>query len=147
MLRACIIQGTQQVYVAALWYWGAAQTKLTSEGTLTSSTLLSNPIATAITTPIAVFMWACGLALYFGLPKYYRQSPGRVPSFYTSLLRRKIVLVGQILLLILRHKLTWMFSGSSLWLFYKTTGYQHHMDATGSICGQAPLFQLGVSLS
>ena len=47
---------------------------------------------TAITTPIAVFMWAIGLILFFGLPNYYRQEPGKIPSFYSSLYRRKIVL-------------------------------------------------------
>jgi len=33
-----------------------------------------------------------GLLLLFGLPTYYRQKPGKVPSFYKSLFRRKIVL-------------------------------------------------------
>ena len=32
------------------------------------------------------------LMMYYGLPTYYRQQPGLVPSFYVSLLRRKIVL-------------------------------------------------------
>jgi alpha-1,3-glucan synthase len=29
--------------------------------------------------------------VYFGLPNYYRQTPGKVPSFYKSLFRRKII--------------------------------------------------------
>lgn len=33
-----------------------------------------------------------GLIIYFGLPNYYRQTPGKVPSFYKSVFRRKIVL-------------------------------------------------------
>lgn len=39
-----------------------------------------------------MLLWAIGLLLIFGLPNYYRQSPGKVPSFYKSLFRRKIVL-------------------------------------------------------
>jgi alpha-1,3-glucan synthase len=37
-------------------------------------------------------MWAIGLVLYFGLPSYYRQTPGNTPSFYRSILKRKIIL-------------------------------------------------------
>ena len=39
-----------------------------------------------------MLLWAIGLLLIFGLPNYYRQKPGKVPSFYKSLFRRKIVL-------------------------------------------------------
>ena len=42
---------------------------------------------------IACLMWAVGVVLLIGLPKYYRQAPGHIPSFYTSLFRRKIILV------------------------------------------------------
>jgi hypothetical protein len=92
-LRACIIQGTQQLYVALLWYWGSSLTKLSTAGARTSSLVTSTRTVTAITTPIAVFMWALGLILFLGLPNYYHQSPGKVPSFYLALLRRKVVLV------------------------------------------------------
>lgn len=96
--RACVIQGTQQAYVVALWYWGSILTKETASG-LTSTLIpggvssVSNSIVmTLITVPIAVFMWVAGLILFFGLPDYYRQAPGAVPSFYSSLARRKIIL-------------------------------------------------------
>ena len=46
----------------------------------------------AICTPITIFLWGIGLIVYFGLPNYYRQTPGKVPSFYKSVFRRKIVL-------------------------------------------------------
>lgn len=42
--------------------------------------------------PIAVFLWVLGLLVFFGLPNYYRQTPGKVPSFYKSVSRRKIIL-------------------------------------------------------
>jgi len=38
-------------------------------------------------------MWAVGIVLLIGLPQYYRQAPGYIPSFYTSLFKRKIILV------------------------------------------------------
>lgn len=47
---------------------------------------------TAITIPIAFMLWAIGLILFAGLPSYYRQAPGAVPSFYSSIGRRKIIL-------------------------------------------------------
>jgi alpha-1,3-glucan synthase len=37
-------------------------------------------------------MWIVGAILFVGLPDYYRQAPGKVPSFLVSLFRRKIVL-------------------------------------------------------
>lgn len=46
----------------------------------------------AICLPIAVFLWAIGLLIFVGLPNYYRQTPGKVPSFYKSVFRRKIIL-------------------------------------------------------
>lgn len=52
----------------------------------------ANSWTSAICTPITVFLWTVGLLVYFGLPNYYRQTPGKVPSFYKSVFRRKIVL-------------------------------------------------------
>lgn len=42
--------------------------------------------------PIALFLWAVGIVLWLGLPDFYRQKPGAMPDFYSSILRRKIVL-------------------------------------------------------
>lgn len=90
--RACIIQGTQQVYIAALWYWGDALTALNNEGLGTSTLLTSRATLAAVTTPIAILLWVLGILLYFGLPNYYRQTPGKIPSFYRSFCRRKIII-------------------------------------------------------
>lgn len=30
--------------------------------------------------------------MFLGLPNFYRQTPGKVPSFYQSVMRRKIIL-------------------------------------------------------
>jgi alpha-1,3-glucan synthase len=47
---------------------------------------------TAILAPIAILFWAIGLIIFFGLPEYYKQAPGKIPSFYKAIIRRKIVL-------------------------------------------------------
>jgi len=91
--RACVIQGTQQIYVSALWYWGSSLSRQISSGVQTSSLISSMPTITAVTTPIAVFLWIIGILIFLGLPNFYRQKPGTVPSFYRAILRRKIILV------------------------------------------------------
>lgn len=90
--RACVIQGIQQVYIAALWYWGDSLTALNANGVGTSGLLTSRATLAAITTPLAVLLWAIGVVSYYGLPNYYRQVPGSTPSFYRSIWRRKIIL-------------------------------------------------------
>ena len=82
----------QQLYVVILWYWGSELTRLTTSGVKTRSLIAYGRGMTAITTPIAVIMFAIGAILYLGLPDYYRQRPGRIPSFYRSLTRRKVVI-------------------------------------------------------
>ncbi|KAJ6004274.1 hypothetical protein N7499_000343 [Penicillium canescens] len=91
IFRACVIQGLQQVYVIGLWYWGSTLTKASQEGILSDNTLANSWKMTAICYPIAGFLCIIGLLLALGLPNYYRQKPGKVPSFYKSLFRRKIV--------------------------------------------------------
>jgi alpha-1,3-glucan synthase len=93
VLRACIVQGTQQIYISALWYWGSTLVKLSNDGVAITSTFIGDTTITAITIPVACLMWAVGLVLFIGLPKYYRQTPGAVPSFYHTIYRRKIILV------------------------------------------------------
>jgi alpha-1,3-glucan synthase len=94
VFRASIIQGSQQIYVVALWYWGSALTKLTQNGAIQSSLITSSWIIVAICVPLAVLMWVIAAILYLGLPDFYRRVPGKVPSFYASLLRRKTIMVS-----------------------------------------------------
>ncbi|KZF26426.1 glycosyltransferase family 5 protein [Xylona heveae TC161] len=91
VFRSCVIQGTQQLYVAFLWYWGSTLSRMSEDGVETTTVTTSNYIVTSVTLPLAVLLWVVGLLLFFGLPKYYRQAPGTVPSFYRSLARRKII--------------------------------------------------------
>lgn len=90
--RACAIQGTQQIYIVALWYWGSTITAHTVSGQDASSLITYRWPITAISVPIAILLWSIGIVLFLGLPDFYRQKPGGVPSFYSSVLRRKIVL-------------------------------------------------------
>ncbi|PIG87989.1 hypothetical protein AARAC_004507 [Aspergillus arachidicola] len=93
VFRACLIQGTQQAYVIGLWYWGTTISSAVANGvTNVNGGIVNSWKMTAICMPIAAFLWAIGLIIFFGLPNYYRQSPGKVPSFYKSVFRRKIVL-------------------------------------------------------
>jgi len=85
--RACAIQGTQQIYVIGLWAWGTKLTQASAEGTSSDY----GPKMTAIGVPIALFLWAVGAVLWVGLPDFYRQAPGGLPSFYKAALRRKII--------------------------------------------------------
>ena len=93
VFRACVIQGTQQIYIASLWYWGSALTHATAEGldNTTSNSILGTFKITAITIPIVILLWIIGFVLSIGLPKYYRQAPGKVPAFYRSAMKRKII--------------------------------------------------------
>ncbi|RAQ45497.1 hypothetical protein AFGD_005920 [Aspergillus flavus] len=90
MFRASLIQGIQQLYTVALWYWSSKVTEAEVGGVSTAA--LSSWRLTAVVMPIAAVCFIVGVLLALGLPKYYRQSPGRILFFYTSLFRRRIVL-------------------------------------------------------
>ncbi|KUJ12806.1 alpha-1,3-glucan synthase Ags2 [Mollisia scopiformis] len=84
--RACIIQGTQQIYICALWFWGAH---------LNSASYSTDPLSKTmayILIPLSVVLSSIAFLLLYGLPSYYHQSPGKIPSLFPSLFRRKIVL-------------------------------------------------------
>ncbi|KAF7509611.1 hypothetical protein GJ744_007649 [Endocarpon pusillum] len=92
VFRACVIQGTQQAYVVALWFWGSYLTKKTNAGVYEGTPIADTWKMSAITFPVAIMLWVAGALMWLGLPNYYRQAPGKVPSFYRSLTRRKIIL-------------------------------------------------------
>lgn len=89
--RACVIQGSQQIYVSGLWYWGSTLAATINSGLSAATLITSKKVFAAVTMPIAVLLWTLGLLLYFGLPSFYRQKPGTVPSFYRAVARRKII--------------------------------------------------------
>ncbi|ODQ52039.1 putative cell wall alpha-glucan synthase [Saitoella complicata NRRL Y-17804] len=92
VFRACVIQGTQQIWAAALWYWGH---KLTVDAKNTPGVeigLTTSVTTTVVTWVLAGLMTGIGVFLYVGLPDFYRQMPGKVPAFYRSLMRRHVVM-------------------------------------------------------
>ncbi|PLW45220.1 hypothetical protein PCASD_04029 [Puccinia coronata f. sp. avenae] len=86
--RACIVQGTQQVWVGALWYWGFKLQNVDP----TNAALAPPGWINAITLTLGAGCFFIAYILYTGLPKYYRNVPGTVPNFTRALFRRKLVL-------------------------------------------------------
>lgn len=86
--RACVVQGTQQLWVVALWYWGF---KLQNTNPFDTSSVPSAWI-NVVTLTFAVLCFFAGYVLFYGLPHYYHQLPGTVPNFVKTLFRRKLVL-------------------------------------------------------
>jgi alpha-1,3-glucan synthase len=91
VFRACVVQGTQQLYVTILWLWGSHLSNLSATGQSPTG-FASSPYVTAVAVPVAILLACIGAALFLGLPDFYRSTPGSVPSFYQSLRRRKIIL-------------------------------------------------------
>jgi len=89
--RACLIQGTQQLFFAGLWWWGGVLTTLSATG-IAAPLVTSTPKLLAITVPITVLLWVIGVLLFLGLPTYYHQTPGKVPNLISAIWHRKIVL-------------------------------------------------------
>jgi alpha-1,3-glucan synthase len=103
MLRACIVQGSQQIWVAALWYWGF-QLQNASVGSLAPWWIV------LIVWPLSAMSFLFAYLMLYGLPgkqfltrtvitigshfdtEYYRQTPPKVPGFIRTLTRRKLVL-------------------------------------------------------
>ena len=93
--RACVVQGSQQIYIAFLWFWGSTVANSQSKGTTHTSLADSNPhLLIGVGLGVAFFLYAIGAVTFLGLPDYYRQTPGKVPSFYRTLPRRKIIMVS-----------------------------------------------------
>ncbi|PFH54317.1 glycosyltransferase family 5 protein [Amanita thiersii Skay4041] len=84
-LRACIVQGSQQIWVAALWYWGNSLNGR-PDGYIPPWWIV------LILWPLACMSFFFAYVMLYGLPEYYRQTPPKVPNFLKTLFRRKLVL-------------------------------------------------------
>ncbi|EGO18524.1 glycoside hydrolase family 13/glycosyltransferase family 5 protein [Serpula lacrymans var. lacrymans S7.9] len=84
-LRACIVQGSQQIWIAALWYWGNTLNG-SKPGYIPPWWLL------VILWPLAFLSFFFAYLMFVGLPEYYHQTPPKVPNFLKTLFRRKLVL-------------------------------------------------------
>ena len=91
VIRACAVQGVQQIYISGLWYWGSQLSSYDSNGIPVAQA--SNTLISAVCFPVAVLLMALSVVTFFGLPEYYRQTPGSIPSFFKSIFRRKLILV------------------------------------------------------
>ncbi|MCJ1466639.1 Cell wall alpha-1,3-glucan synthase ags1 [Pseudocyphellaria aurata] len=105
--RACVIQGSQSMYLVMLWFWGSR----------VKSPTLHHPALARITMPLAVLIWISGGMVYVGLPDCYRQAPGQIRSFYRTVPRRKVILWFFVFVLIQNFFLALPFSHnwSYLW--------------------------------
>jgi hypothetical protein len=90
--RSCVITGTQQLVISFLLYWGAP-TLSRVNGKISTSAPPSTTVIAGVAFPLAVLMCSIGALLFLGLPAYYRQKPGAIPSMYRALCRRNIVIV------------------------------------------------------
>ncbi|KAK0633963.1 hypothetical protein B0T14DRAFT_561497 [Immersiella caudata] len=129
IFRAAVIQGIQQLYIIALWFWGSLITAQTPTG-LVNGAFIANkvPVVLVITVPIAFILWAIGYVTFVGLPDYYRQMPDTIPSFYMSLLRR--------------HVIPWFFFYVIVQNYWLTTNYGRSWEflfSTKSLPGPAVL--------
>ncbi|KAI5452972.1 hypothetical protein NCC49_006506 [Naganishia albida] len=86
VLRACIVQGLQQVWVSALWYWGSTMAGRDPDEYITPVYIIY------AVWPLAVMSIVFAYLMFFGLPEYYRQVPPFVPNFFKTLFRRKLVI-------------------------------------------------------
>jgi alpha-1,3-glucan synthase len=117
--RALIITAFAQLYSAALWLWGSLMTNPfhptgSASGNIGSSDV---PKGIVIAIPIAVFLWAIGIVLFYGLPDYYRQLPETIPGYYVSLFRRKTVLWFFVMVIIQNYWLSAPYGRSWEFLF------------------------------
>ncbi|KAK3321725.1 hypothetical protein B0H66DRAFT_513919 [Apodospora peruviana] len=134
--RAMAVAGIAQVYSLALWYWGSlvANTDTTATVFLGSSNI---PRAIAICIPIALLLWGIGLILLIGLPDFYRQSPAKIPGFYISLYRRKVVPWFFVMVILQNYWLSAQYGRSWQFLFASQyiPGYGAFFLALGFILG------------
>jgi alpha-1,3-glucan synthase len=74
-----------------LWYWGSLISSASAAGLLQQYSLANSPYLMALCGPIAILLWVVGGALFLGLPDYYRQVPGAVPTLWRSLIKRRTI--------------------------------------------------------
>ncbi|KAK3317605.1 hypothetical protein B0T19DRAFT_469342 [Cercophora scortea] len=119
VIRACAVQGIQQIYISGLWYWGSLLASYDSNGIPTARA--TGTIVSAVCLPVAVLLFALSAITYFGLPDYYHQTPGSIPSFFKSIFRRKLILCFLVSVMIQNYWLSSVYGRS--WRFLWTTSH------------------------
>jgi alpha-1,3-glucan synthase len=111
VLRACIVQGLQQIWVSALWYWGAQLTGQDPDDYVSPRFLMY------VVWPLAIMSLLFAYAMFWGLPDYYRQVSARIraanghetPANQSIVFRRRLViwfLIAEVLRNVCRPILT-----------------------------------------
>ena len=119
VIRACAVQGLQQMYISGLWYWGSQLSSYDSNGIPVARA--SNTLISAICLPVSLLMIALSILTYLGLPNYYRQTPGSIPSFFKSIFRRKLIICFLVSVLIQNYWLSSVYGRS--WRFLWTSSH------------------------
>ncbi|KAK4466054.1 family 5 putative glycoside hydrolase family 13/Glycosyltransferase [Cladorrhinum samala] len=119
VIRACAVQGIQQIYISGLWYWGSLLSSYDSNGIPMARA--SNTLVSAICLSVSVLMMALAVLTFLGLPEYYRLTPGSIPSFFKSIFRRKLIICFLVSVMIQNY---WMSSNyGRSWRFLWTTAH------------------------
>lgn len=134
VIRACAVQGIQQIYISALWYWGSLLSSYDSNGIPVARA--SGTVVSAVCLPVAALLIGLSVLTFLGLPNYYRQTPGSIPSFFKSIFRRKLIIVSPLFSpsATAREILT-SYSVSSSRSSSKTTGSPRSTVAVGASSG------------
>lgn len=93
IFRACVIEGSQQIYVAVLWFWVSRLSGFPQEQSQHSSVPYPS-VFVKMAVPIAIWMWIIGLSAYLGLPDCYREDPRQISSSFKFLFKGRIHLVS-----------------------------------------------------
>jgi alpha-1,3-glucan synthase len=134
--RACWIQALQHAYTLALWFWGSFISSFSATGR-TDFRLPALPVLFPVTLIVALGLWGVGIALFIGLPSYYRQMPDMVPSLLMSIMKRKITLWFFVAVLLQNYFLSSPYGRNWFFLFSS----QH--VSTGAVLGLAFGFLIG----
>ncbi|KAM7198752.1 hypothetical protein V8F20_006067 [Naviculisporaceae sp. PSN 640] len=120
VIRACAVQGVQQIYISGLWYWGSALASA-YDGNGISVAKASDVIVSTVCLSVAALLFVLGGVTFWGLPAYYRQTPGSIPSFFKSIFRRKLILCFLVSVVIQNYWLSSVYGRS--WRFLWTTSH------------------------
>ncbi|KAM7188085.1 family 5 putative glycoside hydrolase family 13/Glycosyltransferase [Rhypophila sp. PSN 637] len=120
VIRACCVQGVQQIYIGGLWYWGSVLAS-SYDGAGVSTAKASDLVVSVVCLSVAGLLMVLGAVTFWGLPGYYRQRPGSIPSFFRSVLRRKLILCFLVSVVIQNYWLSSVYGRS--WRFLWTTSH------------------------
>lgn len=135
--RACCIQGAAHAYTIGLWFWGSFIAATAASGK-TEYRLEALPVLFPVTVAVAVLLWTVGIVLFIGLPDFYRHMPGKVPTLYTSILKRKTTVWFFVAVILQNYFLSAPYGRNWFFLFSS----KHLSD--GAVLGIACFFLFGV---